>query len=99
MKMAEWIRMMCNGSQVRTGSGPERNGDVEGRTSEDAARTPRVSMERRRTDSRRGRESRGVNTKTRMDQPNDNGVDSVQVDIPTSTVVRHTATSDWHTCL
>src|SRR5580704_11392527 len=115
MKMAEWLRMMCNGSS------PERQVDGRDRTSKDTARTPRVSLEKRRTDSQRGRKvpSARKNGLTRLESVGSQlgagagpvsasagvsgkgaaSVPVLQSGVSEGSVVRHTAESNWHTCL
>jgi len=101
MKMAEWIRMMCNGAS------PERHEDVEDRTSEDAARTPRISLEKRRTAPRGGRERRTARRHGgTLGAVEDVAHESIRRTFSDSAaastgdvVVKHTAESNWHSCL
>lgn len=76
--------------------------NVADRPSEDAARTPRVSLEGRRTGPRRGSRNGASHRVLRTDKTDVAHVgvsDSSVANSQPDAVVRHTATSDWHTCL
>ncbi len=101
--LGAWIRsVICQ-------PGKEKGHEAD-RPSEDAARTSRVHLEGRRTGPRRGRKrdiggpvrSRNIGVGFSENKGNASHVgvsDSSVADSQSDAVVRHTATSDWHTCL